>query len=79
MRKRDVFTEYGPLARAVLEGLLQKYQDQGTMNLDDPRVLSLSPCPTMGTHLELVRQFGTVEDFKQAVHELQSELYKKAA
>ena len=37
VRKRDVFTKYGPQARAVLEALLQKYQDEGMLNLDDPR------------------------------------------
>ena len=29
VRKRDVFTKYGAQARAVLEALLQKYQDEG--------------------------------------------------
>src|SRR5690348_17635540 len=29
VRKRDVFTKYGPQARAVLEALLAKYQDEG--------------------------------------------------
>jgi hypothetical protein len=41
VRKRDVFTKYGPQARAVLEALLQKYQDQGVIDLGDP-----SPGPT---------------------------------
>ena len=40
VRKRDVFTKYGPQARAVLEALLQKYQDQGIIDLGDPRVLA---------------------------------------
>jgi hypothetical protein len=39
VRKRDVFTKYGPQARAVLEALLQKYQDQGVIDLGDPRIL----------------------------------------
>jgi len=79
VRKRNVFTKYGPQARAVLEALLQKYQDQGVINLDDPRVLQISPFDTMGTPLELIKQFGTRADFERAVHEMQSELYKKAA
>jgi type I restriction enzyme R subunit len=33
VRKRNVFTKYGPQARAVLEALLQKYQDQGVIDL----------------------------------------------
>jgi type I restriction enzyme R subunit len=79
VRKRNVFTKYGPQARAVLEALLQKYQDQGVINLDDPRVLQISPFDTMGTPLQLIREFGTRADFERAVHEMQSELYKKAA
>ena len=31
VRKRDVFTKYGPQARAVLDALLQKYQDEGVI------------------------------------------------
>lgn len=74
-----MFTKYGPQARAVLEALLQKYQDQGVINLDDPRVLQISPFDTMGTPLQLIREFGTRADFERAVHEMQSELYKRAA
>jgi type I restriction enzyme R subunit len=79
VRKRDVFTKYGPQARAVLEALLQKYQDQGVMNLDDPRILQVPPFDTMGTPLQLVKQFGTRTDFERAVRELQSALYDTAA
>ena len=49
VRKRDVFTKYGPQARAVLEALLQKYQDQGVIDLGDPRILQIPPLDTMGT------------------------------
>lgn len=79
VRKRDVFTKYGPQARAVLEALLQKYQDEGVTGLDDPRILQIAPFDTMGTPLQLIKQFGTRLDFEHAVHELQSALYVKAA
>ncbi len=42
VRKRDVFTKYGAKARAVLEALLQKYQDEGVTALDDPRILRVA-------------------------------------
>jgi len=32
----------------------------------------------MGTPLELVKRFGTRNDFERAVHELQSALYQDA-
>jgi len=79
VRKRDVFTKYGPQARAVLEALLAKYQDEGLVDLDNPRVLQISPFDTMGTPLQLIREFGTRADFEAAVHELQSNLYEKVA
>jgi len=79
VRKRDVFTKYGEQARAVLEALLQKYQDEGVTDLDDPRILKIPPIDAMGTPVELLRQFGGRTGFEQAVHELQSALYEKAA
>ncbi len=58
VRKRDVFTKYGEQARAVLEALLQKYQDEGVTDLDDPRILKIAPFDTMGTPIELLKTFG---------------------
>jgi len=79
VRKRDVFTRYSAKARAVLEALLQKYQDQGIVNLDDARILKNSPFDKMGTVVELVKPFGSRIDFENAVHELQSALYEDVA
>jgi type I restriction enzyme R subunit len=79
VRKRDVFTKYGPQARAVLEALLQKYQDEGMTALDDPRILKVAPFDAMGTPVQLLKQFGGRTGFEKAVHELQSALYEKAA
>jgi type I restriction enzyme, R subunit len=78
-RRKDVFTRYGEQARAVLEALLRKYEDEGIMELDDPRILQIRPFDGMGTPLQLIKQFGTRTDFERAVHELQSALYEGAA
>jgi type I restriction enzyme R subunit len=78
VRKRDVFTKYGPQARAVLEALLQKYQDQGVIDLGDPRVLQIPPFDAMGTPYQLIKEFGTRADFLFAVNELQSAIYQRA-
>jgi type I restriction enzyme R subunit len=78
VRKRDVFAKYGPQARAVLDALLDKYQDDGVVDLGDLRVLQIPPIDKMGTPVELVRQFGTRAGFEQAVHELQDALYEAA-
>jgi len=79
VRKRDVFTKYGPQARKVLEALLLKYQDQGIINLDDPKILQIAPFDSMGTPIQLIREFGSREAFEKAVHELQEAIYQAAA
>lgn len=77
VRKHDVFTKYGPQARAVLEALLQKYQDQGVLDLGDPRILQVPPLDKMGTPVQLIKEFGTRADFLFAVQELQTALYQR--
>jgi type I restriction enzyme R subunit len=79
VRKRNVFTKYGAQARAVLEALLQKYQDQGVIDLGDPRILQIPPLDTMGTPIQLIKEFGTRANFMFAVQELQSALYQREA
>jgi type I restriction enzyme R subunit len=79
VRKRDVFTKYGAQARAVLEALLQKYEDDGLVDLADPRILQLSPLNHIGTAVELIRRFGSRPDYDHAVHDLQEALYGDAS
>jgi type I restriction enzyme, R subunit len=79
VKKRDVFTKYGPQARAVLDALLAKYADDGVLNLDDASVLKIAPFTTMGSVVQLIKAFGDRQAFEKAVHELQSALYQEAA
>ena len=79
VKKRDVFTKYGGQARAVLGALLDKYADEGVLNLDDVSVLRIPPLNSLGTPVELVRAFGGKPGFERAVHDLQSELYQESA
>ena len=80
VKKRDVFTKYGPQARAVLEALLNKYQDEGIVGgLDNVKMLEIPPFDAMGTPFQLIKQFGTRAGFENAVHELQAALYLETA
>lgn len=78
VKKRDAFTKYGPQARAVLDALLAKYADEGVLNLDDARMLRISPFNEMGSVVQLIRAFGGRHQFESAVHEMQQELYQEA-
>ena len=79
VKKRDVFTEYGGQARAVLCALLDKYADEGVLDLGDANVLKIPPLDSLGTPVELVRAFGGKPSFERAVHDLQSALYRESA
>lgn len=76
VKKRDFFTRYGEQARAVLEALLAKYQDEGIVTgLDNVRVLEIPPFSEMGTLAQLIKPFGNKAGFEQAVHQLQDARY----
>ncbi len=79
VKKRDVFTKYGGQARAVLDALLDKYADEGMLNIDDAKFLRIAPLDRLGTPLELVRAFGGKPGFERAVHDVQSALYQEVA
>src|SRR5882724_8035840 len=80
VRRRDVFSRYGPQARAVLEALLAKYQDEGIVTgLDNTKILEIPPFTTKGTPIQLIRQFGSRAGFEHAVHELQAAIYQEIA
>lgn len=79
VKKRDAFTKYGPQARAVLDALLDKYRDEGVLNLDDANVLRVTPFNAMGSVVQLIKAFGGKAGFEQAVHEMQDALYQETA
>ena len=79
VKKRDVFTRYGGQARAVLDALLEKYRDEGVLNLDDANVLRVTPFTSMGSVVQLIKAFGGKGGFEKAVHELQNALSQETA
>jgi len=75
VKKRNVFTQYGPVARKVLDALIDKYADQGVQTIESMDVLSVPPLTDIGTPVELVRSFGGRAQYIQALQFLETELY----
>jgi type I restriction enzyme R subunit len=75
VRKRNYFTKYGETARKVLEGLLDKYADEGLEKIEDIKILSIDPLARLGTTIQLVKEFGGKEQYIDAVRELERALY----
>ena len=76
VKKRNVFTKYGPVARKVLDALIDKYADQGVQTIESMEVLSVPPLIDLGTPVELVRSFGGKQQYLQAVAALEFEIYQ---
>jgi type I restriction enzyme R subunit len=79
VKKRDLFGKYEGKARAVLEALLEKYQDVGIQSLESLEILKVSPLRNFGTPVEIVKAFGGKPGYLAALQELEKELYKEAA
>ena len=79
VRKRDVFGRYSEKARAVLNALLDKYADEGVLDMGSADILAISPFSTIGTPFELIKEFGSRKAFEAAANDLQSALYDDTA
>ncbi|MBI5278180.1 MAG: DEAD/DEAH box helicase family protein [Burkholderiales bacterium] len=75
VRKRNVFTQYGPVARKVLDALLDKYADEGIATIESNEVLRVQPLSELGTPVEIIRAFGGRPQYLQALQTLENELY----
>jgi len=75
VKKQNYFTKYGEQARRVLEALLDKYADQGVTQIEETQILTISPFTELGTPMEIIRAFGGLEQYQQAVGELEQALY----
>ena len=78
VKKRDYFTKYGEQARKVLEALLDKYADTGIENIEDMKILQVTPLDQFGSPLEIISFFGGKKQYLQAIAELEQEIYKAA-
>ena len=75
VKKRNVFTHYGPVARKVMDALLDKYADEGIATIEADTVFSVQPFTDMGRPLELIKSFGSRPEYLQALKTLERELY----
>jgi type I restriction enzyme R subunit len=78
VKKRNYFSKYSEQARKVLEALLDKYADQGIENMENIQILTVPPISDFGSVTEIIKVFGSREQYEEAIKELENELYKIA-
>lgn len=69
------FTAYGSEAKAILDGLLEKYAADGEWQFTLPDVLKVPPISGYGNVNEIMEKFGGADELRQAVEQLQTLLY----
>ncbi|MFM1908341.1 MAG: Type restriction enzyme protein, partial [Pseudomonadota bacterium] len=75
VKQGNVFTQYGPVARRVLDALLDKYADEGIATIESNDVLKVQPFTDMGSPVELIKSFGGRPQYLAALQTLERELY----
>jgi type I restriction enzyme, R subunit len=73
--KKAFFDQYGPDAKEILNGLLDKYAEHGLAQFAIPEVLKVPPISERGNVIEIAGFFGGPEGLRDAVSELQMLLY----
>jgi len=76
VKKKDLFGKYSAPAKQVLLTLLDKYADNGLEELEDFKTLDLPPLDKVGTPMEIVGLFGGVDGYREALKELEREIYR---
>ena len=75
VKKRNVFTQYGPVARKVIDALLDKYADEGIATIEADTVFNVQPFTDLGRPGEIIKSFGSRPQYLEALKTLERELY----
>ena len=79
VKKRNYFTKYSDTAQTVLNSLLEKYADEGVLEIENKNVLKVAPFTEIGRPIEIVKKgFGKPADYEKAIGELEAEIYQTA-
>ena len=70
--KKDFFDQYGAEARVILNELLEKYAEHGTVQFVLPDVLEVPPLSGHGNVMEIAEKYGGSDKLVDAVHQLQT-------
>ena len=71
----EFFERYGPAAREVLEAMLDKYSEYGSVQFKLPDILQIPPISGWGNVIEIADRFGGAASMREAVAEMQRRLY----
>jgi type I restriction enzyme R subunit len=75
VKKRNYFGKYSEKARAILNAIIDKFADDGIVEIESREILKFQPFDSFGTPYEIVKEFGGKEKYEEAIKELEQELF----
>ena len=78
VQKRDYLHKFEGDARKVIEGLMDKDADRGSLNIEENKVLEMNPFDQIGKKSRIMKLFNGKEGYRQTLLDLENELYKEA-
>ena len=75
VKQKGYFEKYSKKAKNVLMALLDKYASDGVTDFEDRKILQLEEFRQFGNPISIVKLFGGLQGYLQAVRELQSQIY----
>lgn len=79
VKKRGYLYKYSETAQKVIDTLLDKYMNEGIVDLDDTKILELKPFDAYGNPLKIVREFGGKSQYIEAIKQLEQEIYSQTS
>jgi len=78
IKKKQPFKKFKETARKVLEVILDLYADVGYKELENPKnLLQLPQIKKIGSPIEIVKEFGGVKEYQNAVDSLSLIIYER--
>lgn len=76
VKKRNYLAKYEGDARKVVEGLMEKYGEEGVTNIENPQILNLNPFAQIAKRPRIMKGvFASPDEYNEAVKGLENELY----
>lgn len=75
VKKKGYLYKYSHMAQKVLEALLDKYMNEGLIDLNDTKILEMKEFEEFGGPLKIVKLFGGKKKYVEAIKELEKQIY----
>ena len=75
VKKRNYFGKYSEKARAVLNALIDRFADEGIIEIENKNILKYQPFDKIGTFVEIIKEFGGKDKYEEAIRDLEKELF----